>query len=223
MTLLDIGCGWGFLLIEAAKKYKIKGTGITLSHEQYGEFKKRIKEENLQDYLDVELMDYRDLPKSGKRFDRVVSVGMVEHVGRENYQLFNDCIRQVLNDGGIFLLHFISALKEHPGDAWIKKYIFPGGVVPSLREMLSAMAEDNFHVLDVENLRLHYNKTLLCWEKNFREHLDEISRMFDQRFIRMWDLYLSACAATFHNGIIDLHQILATKGINNELPMVRWY
>ena len=223
MTLLDIGCGWGFLLIEAAKKYKIKGTGITLSHEQYGEFKKRIKEENLQDYLDVELMDYRDLPKSGKRFDRVVSVGMVEHVGRENYQLFNDCVSQVLNDGGIFLLHFISALKEHPGDAWIKKYIFPGGVVPSLREMLSAMAEDNFHVLDVQNLRLHYNKTLLCWEKNFREHLDEISRMFDQRFIRMWDLYLSACAATFHNGIIDLHQILAIKGINNDLPMVRWY
>ena len=168
-------------------------------------------------------MDYRDLPKSGKRFDRVVSVGMVEHVGRENYQLFDDYVSQVLNDGGIFLLHFISALKEHPGDACIKKYIFPGGVVPSLREMLSAMAEDNFHVLDVENLRLHYNKTLLCWEKNFREHLDEISRMFDQRFIRMWDLYLSACAATFHNGIIDLHQILAIKGINNDLPMVRWY
>lgn len=223
MTLLDIGCGWGFLLIEAAKKYKVKGTGITLSHEQYDEFSRRIEDEGLQDYLGVELMDYRDLPGSGKKFDRVVSVGMVEHVGRENYQVFNDCVRDVLKDGGVFLLHFISALKEHPGDAWIKKYIFPGGVVPSLREMIDAMANDDFHVLDVENLRLHYNRTLLCWEKNYREHIDQVREMFDERFVRMWDLYLSACAATFHNGIIDLHQILATKGVNNQLPSVRWY
>lgn len=223
MTLLDIGCGWGFLLIEAAKKYKIKGMGITLSHEQYDEFQRRIKAEGLQDFLDVECMDYRELPKYGRQFDRVVSVGMVEHVGRENYQLFNDCVRDVLKPGGLFLLHFISALKEHPGDAWIKKYIFPGGVVPSLREMVSAMAEDNFHVLDVENLRLHYNRTLLCWRKNFLAHLDEIRGMFDERFIRMWDLYLASCAATFYNGIIDVHQVLVTKGINNDLPLVRWY
>ena len=223
MTLLDIGCGWGYLLIEAAKKYKIKGTGITLSKEQYEEFQRRIEKENLEKYLNVELMDYRDLPKYGKKFDRVVSVGMVEHVGRENYQLFNECVDKVLKQGGIFLLHFISALKEHPGDAWIKKYIFPGGVVPSLREMIHVMAEENFHILDVENLRLHYNKTLLCWEKNYTEHIEEVRQMFDERFVRMWDLYLSACAATFHNGIIDLHQIVATKGINNELPMVRWY
>lgn len=223
MTLLDIGCGWGYLLIEAAKKYKIHGTGITLSQEQYKEFNRRIEEEGLSNYLSVELMDYRDLPKMDRQFDRVVSVGMVEHVGRENYQLFTDCVNKVLKEGGLYLLHFISALKEHPGDAWIKKYIFPGGVVPSLREMLSCAAEDNFHTLDVENLRLHYNRTLLCWEKNFREHIDEVRQMFDERFVRMWDLYLSACAATFHNGIIDIHQILFTKGINNDLPMVRWY
>lgn len=223
MSLLDIGCGWGFLLIEAAKKYKVHGTGITLSHEQEKEFQKRIRDEGLEDYLQVIRMDYRDLPKSGMTFDRVVSVGMVEHVGRDNYKLFIDCVNEVMKDGGLFLLHFISALKEHPGDPWIKKYIFPGGMVPSLREMISHMSEDGFHTLDVENLRLHYNRTLLCWEKNFREHLDEISTMFDGRFIRMWDLYLSACAATFHNGIIDLHQILASKGINNDIPMVRWY
>ena len=223
MSVLDIGCGWGFLLIKAAKEYKIHGTGITLSHEQYAEFQRRIKAEGLEDYLTVELMDYRNLPETGKQFDRVVSVGMVEHVGRENYQLFNDCVNQVLKDGGVYLLHFISALKEYPGDAWIKKYIFPGGVIPSLREMVSTMAEDNFHVLDVENLRLHYNKTLLCWSKNYREHIEEVKKMFDQRFIRMWGLYLAACAATFHNGIIDLHQILVTKGINNDLPITRWY
>lgn len=223
MSLLDIGCGWGFLLIEAAKKYGVHGMGITLSHEQYEEFKRRIREQNLEDLLEVALMDYRDLPKMNRTFDRVVSVGMVEHVGRHNYQLFMDCAKKVLKPGGLFLLHFISALKEHAGDPWIKKYIFPGGVIPSLREMLSCAAEDDFHTLDAENLRLHYNRTLLCWDKNYREHMDQIREMFDERFVRMWDLYLAACAATFHNGIIDLHQVLFSNGINNDVPMVRWY
>lgn len=223
MALLDVGCGWGYLLIQAARKYKVKGTGITLSEEQYKEFKKRIEMEGLEEYLTVKRMDYRDLPGSGQEFDRVVSVGMVEHVGRDNYQAFIDCINQVLKPGGVFLLHFISGLKEYPGDPWIKKYIFPGGMAPSLREMISCLSEDNFHTLDVENLRLHYNKTLRCWEKNYKEHLDEIKKMFDEKFVRMWELYLCSCAATFHNGIIDLHQILATKGVNNGLSMVRWY
>ena len=223
MSLLDIGCGWGFLLIEAAKKYGVHGMGITLSREQYEAFNRRIKEQNLGDLLEVAVMDYRDLPKMTRTFDRVVSVGMVEHVGRHNYQLFMDCAKKVLKPGGLFLLHFISALKEHAGDPWIKKYIFPGGVIPSLREMLSCAAEDDFHTLDAENLRLHYNRTLLCWDKNYREHMDQIREMFDERFVRMWDLYLAACAATFHNGIIDLHQVLFSNGINNDVPMVRWY
>ena len=89
--------------------------------------------------------------------------------------------------------------------------------------MLSCAAEDGFHTIDIEDLRLHYNRTLLCWEKNYREHIDEVRELFDERFVRMWDLYLSSCAATFHNRIIDLHQILLTKGINNNLPQVRWY
>ena len=223
MTLLDVGCGWGFLLIEAAKKYKIKGTGITLSQEQYKECQERITKEGLEDYLTVKLMDYRDLPKSHLTFDRVVSVGMAEHVGRENYPVFLHCVNQVMKPGGLFLLHFISALKEYPGDAWIKRYIFPGGMIPSLREMLSNMAEEQFHTLDVENLRLHYNRTLLCWRDNYLANLDQVKAMFDEKFVRMWHLYLASCAATFHNGIIDLHQILMTKGINNELPMIRWY
>lgn len=223
MSLLDIGCGWGFLLIEAVKKYKVHGMGITLSEEQYKEFNRRIEEQGLEDYLEVQLMDYRDLPQLGKQFDRVVSVGMLEHVGRENYKLFTDCVNQVLKNGGLYLLHFISALKEYPGNEWIKKYIFPGGVIPSLREMLSFAAEDNFHTLDVENLRLHYNRTLLCWEKNFNEHLSEVQTMFDEQFIRMWMLYLASCAAAFYNGIVDLHQILFTKGVNNTLPLKRWY
>ena len=223
MSLLDIGCGWGFLLIEAAKKYGINGVGITLSLEQHKKFSERIAEEGLEGQLTAELMDYRDLPKYGKTFDRIVSVGMVEHVGRDNYDLFLSCADKVLNPKGLFLLHYISALEEHPGDPWIKKDIFPGGMIPSLREMISLAASHRFYVIDVESLRRHYTKTLLCWDKGFREHLDEVREMFDDEFIRMWDLYLCSCAATFHNGIIDLSQILMTKGVNNDLPMTRWY
>lgn len=223
MKLLDIGCGWGFLLIEAAKKYNIHGVGITLSKEQYKEFNSRIEKLELGDYLEVKLMDYRDIIKFEGEFDRIVSVGMVEHVGRDNYRLFTECAAKALKQGGLFLLHFISSLKEYPGDAWIKKYIFPGGVVPSLREMTSCAADNNFHILDVEDLRMHYNKTLLCWAKNFREHRDEALKMFDEKFVRMWELYLCSCAATFHNGVIDVHQMLMSKGVNNELPITRWY
>lgn len=223
MSLLDIGCGWGFLLIEAAKKYKIHGVGITLSEEQYKEFNKRIQEENLQDYLEVKLMDYRELKNSDLMFDRVVSVGMLEHVGRENYELFIKNVNAVLKDGGLFLLHYISGLKESYGDPWIKKYIFPGGVIPSLREMIHICSDYKYHTIDLENLRLHYVKTLLYWQRNFYENLPKIKEMFDDKFIRMWDLYLCSCAAAFNTGIIDIHQILFTKGIKNDLPLTREY
>lgn len=223
MTLLDIGCGWGYLLIRAAKEYGVRGVGITLSKEQKKKFDERIAEEGLTGILSAELMDYRDLESCGRTFDRVVSVGMLEHVGREHYDLFVKNAEAVLNPGGLFLLHFISALKEHPGDPWIKKYIFPGGVVPSLREMIHTLSEHGFYTLDVESLRRHYYKTLRHWDENFNEHRTEIEESMGIEFTRMWDLYLNACAATFHNGIIDLHQILVSKGVNNQLPMTRWY
>lgn len=221
MSLLDIGCGWGFLLKQAAKQYGVKGTGITLNKEQYQQFSEDIKEEGLEDLLDVKLMDYRELQSCGMEFDRIVSVGMLEHVGRGNYELFLQNVKAVLKPGGLFLLHYISAPKEHEGDPWIKKYIFPGGVVPSLREIIHLLPEEGFNVLDVESLRRHYSKTLLCWRENFQEHRAEIMAMEGEEFVRMWDLYLASCAATFHNGIIDLHQILISKGINNELPLCR--
>lgn len=223
MTLCDIGCGWGFLLIRAAKQYRIHGVGITLSQEQKKKFEEQIKEEQLEEYLEVKLLDYRDLAKCGEKFDRVVSVGMIEHVGRGNYEEFMCDVKRILKPGGLFLLHFISALREYPGDAWIKKYIFPGGVIPSLREILSIAGDENFYTLDVESLRRHYNKTLLCWNENVQKHRKEIEKMFDVRFMRMWELYLCACAATFQNGVIDLHQVLFSNGVNNELPMTRWY
>ena len=223
MKLCDIGCGWGFLLIQAAKRYKVHGVGIALSIEQKKKFEERIKEEGLEEYLAVELLDYRDLPKLNQKFDRIVSVGMLEHVGRENYKIFMESVKSLLQPGGLFLLHYISALQEYPGDAWIKKYIFPGGVVPSLREMIHIAGDLNYNTLDVESLRRHYNKTLLCWNENFQEHRREVVEMFDERFARMWELYLCSCAATFMNGVIDVHQILFTNGVNNELPMTRWY
>ena len=222
-SLLDIGCGWGTLLIEAAKKYKVKGLGITLSDEQYKKFSERIVEENLQDYLEVRLMDYRDLEKSGLTFDKVVSVGMLEHVGRTNYDLYFKNINAVLKKGGVFVLHYISGMKETEGDAWIKKYIFPGGMIPSLREIINISAENNYCTVDVESLRLHYTKTLLEWYKNFEDNIDEISTKFDEKFIRMWRMYLCSCAAAFNNNITDLHQIVFTKGANNNHPLTREY
>ncbi len=221
MTLLDIGCGWGFLLKMAAEKYGVKGTGITLSEEQYRQFSREIEEKGLSDRLEVKLMDYRDLENSGMQFDRIVSVGMIEHVGRGNYGLFLKNVEKVLKPGGLFLLHYISALREHEGDAWIKKYIFPGGMIPSLREIINLLPDYNFYTLDVESLRRHYNRTLRCWRANFNDHREEIEKKMGTEFTRMWDLYLAACAATFHNGIIDLHQILMSKGVNNDLPMTR--
>lgn len=223
LSLLDIGCGWGGLLIEAAKQYKVKGLGITLSEEQYIKFKERIKEEHLEEYLEVRLMDYRDLKKSKMKFDRIVSVGMLEHVGRSNYDLFFENVDAVLKESGLFLLHYISGIKESEGDAWIKKYIFPGGVIPTLREIIYISAEYNYHTIDVESLRMHYTRTLLEWYKNFQNNKDKVKEMFDEKFIRMWSLYLCSCAAAFNNGVVDLHQILFSKGINNNLPGTRKY
>lgn len=221
MTLLDIGCGWGFLLKRAALHYGVKGVGITLSEEQYRQFSEEIRDQHMEDRLEVRLMDYRDLEKSGLSFDRVVSVGMLEHVGRGNYECFLQNAAAVLKPEGLFLLHYISAQEEHPGDPWIKKYIFPGGTVPSLREIIDLMPEYRFYTLDVESLRRHYTQTLLCWRENFLKHRKEIAEKYGEEFTRMWELYLASCAATFHNGVIDLHQILVSKGVNNQIPMTR--
>lgn len=221
MTLLDIGCGWGYLLKRAAKEYGVRGVGITLSEEQYQKFSRDIEEEGLSDLLQVKRMDYRDLKKSGMEFDRIVSVGMMEHVGRGSYEEFMENVDAVLKDRGLCLLHFISALEEHEGDAWIKKYIFPGGVIPSLREIINILPDYHFYTLDVESLRRHYNKTLLCWRENFNLCRDKIIEDKGEEFARMWELYLAACAATFQNGIVDIHQILISKGVNNELALNR--
>ncbi|OAA86284.1 SAM-dependent methyltransferase [Clostridium ljungdahlii] len=222
-TLLDIGCGWGELVLMAAKKYGVKAVGVTLSKEQLKKVNKRIEENNLQGKVEVKLADYREIANEKEKFDRIVSVGMIEHVGRKNLSTYMEDVRNMLNPGGVSLLHCITAQTEGEVNEWIKRYIFPGGYIPSIRELVSLMADNDLHLVDVESLRLHYFKTLKCWAENFEGAMDEVKKMKDTRFIRMWRLYLNACAASFHYGVVDIHQFVFTKGLNNELPMTRKY
>lgn len=221
--LLDIGCGWGHLITEAAKHYDVQALGITLSEEQYKKTQDRIVAENLQDDVEVKLVDYRELIKDNTVFDRIVSVGMLEHVGHENIPIFMEHTNKLLTNGGVALLHCITGLIEVEGNAFLTKYIFPGGAIPSIRELIDGMSQNDLRIVDVESLRRHYNLTLRHWIRNFEENLDAVREKFDERFIRMWRLYLNACAANFTCGISDLHQFLITKGPNNELPMTRDY
>ncbi len=220
-TLLDIGCGWGELIITAAKNYGVKATGITLSEEQFARVKERIKEEQLGEYVEVHLIDYRELKK--QKFDRIVSVGMIEHVGKDHLPEYFQKVNELLVDGGLSVLHTISSPREGGNNAWIDKYIFPGGYIPSVSELVNQITENNFYLIDLESLRRHYAKTLVKWAENFENALDEIRKTKDERFIRMWRLYLNACAASFQTGNIDLSQFIFTKGTNDSIPWTRDY
>lgn len=222
-SLLDIGSGWGHLIIEAAKQYNVQTLGITLSKEQYIKTKERIKAEGLIGQVDVKLMDYRELINEKRTFDRIVSVGMLEHVGHDHIPIFMENTHKLLNDGGVALLHCITGLVEVEGNDFLTKYIFPGGAIPSIRALVDNMSQNNLKIVDVESLRRHYTLTLRNWAENFEANLDKVREQFDERFIRMWRLYLNACAANFTCGVSDLHQFLITKGVNNELPMTRDY
>lgn len=164
-TLLDIGCGWGELIISAAKKYKVKAMGITLSSEQLAKVKERIKNEGLEDLLEVELVDYREL--KNRTFDKIVSVGMLEHVGQDHLAEYFSNVNNLLNDKGVSLLHCITSTEVGGNNTWIDKYIFPGGYVPAVRELINCMSDEKFTLIDAENLRLHYGRTLEHWAKNF--------------------------------------------------------
>jgi cyclopropane-fatty-acyl-phospholipid synthase len=219
--LLDIGSGWGWLIIRAAQIYGVQALGVTLSEEQYKKTNERIKTLGLEDQVQVELIDYRELPIKGLSFDKIASVGMFEHVGHDNYPTFMRTVESLLNEKGVMLLHTITHQTEEPTDPWIQKYIFPGGYIPSIREIISLLPEYNFHLHDVESLRLHYAKTLDHWSNRFEENIDEVRKMYDETFIRMWRLYLQSSAAFFRNGGLNIHQVLFTKGVNNNLELTR--
>ncbi|WP_072236088.1 SAM-dependent methyltransferase [Campylobacter coli] len=220
--LLDIGCGWGWLSIMAAQKYGVKVVGVTISEEQCKKAQERVRELKLEDRVEIRLQNYQDL-EFEDYFDKVVSVGMFEHVGKENLGLYFMKAKQVLKPGGSMLLHSILAMFEGKTNAWIDKYIFPGGYLPSLREVVSAMSEWDFHLLLAESLRIHYAKTLDMWSNNFNQVLPQVRKKYDEEFIRMWDLYLRSCASAFRVGSVDLFQFLITKEINNNLSLTKEY
>lgn len=222
-TLLDIGSGWGELIIRAAKQYGVKSLGVTLSEEQVAKSKQRIKDEGLEGQVDVKLQDYRELASSGVQFDRLVSVGMLEHVGRANIPDFTAAADSLLKDGGVFVLHTITKQVESESNAWMERYIFPGGYIPSIRELVATLPEHDFYIKDMESLRLHYARTLKFWADSFEKNLDAVRKKFDEPFIRMWQVYLNSCIYGFRYRVVDLHQFILEKGINNELPMTRHY
>jgi cyclopropane-fatty-acyl-phospholipid synthase len=211
MTLLDIGCGWGGLMRHAAEQYGASCVGLTISHEQANWARQRLQGLPAQ----VELVDYRDFnPDGATRFDRLVSVGMFEHVGPKNYQAYFAVARRSLREDGLFLLHSIG--RNRPGsanDPWIEKYIFPNGVLPAPSELTRA-AEREFVLEDLHNFGADYDRTLMAWLERFDAAWPELQQRYPERFRRMWRYYLMACAGTFRARDNQLWQlVLSPRGV----------
>jgi len=216
--VLDIGCGWGGLALYLAETCASAVTGITLSQEQLAVARGRAAEKGLP--VEFRLQDFREVPD---RFDRIVSVGMFEHVGAALYDRFFRKCSAALADDGIMLLHSIGR-SDGPGftNPWIAKYIFPGGYIPALSEVLPAIERSGLLVTDIEILRLHYAETLKAWRERFLAHRDEVLRVYDQRFVRMWEFYLAASEMAFREQALMVFQIQMTKR-QGVTPMTRDY
>jgi cyclopropane-fatty-acyl-phospholipid synthase len=217
--VLDIGCGWGGLALYLAENCAARVTGITLSEHQLQVARTRASEKGLA-LADFRLCDYRDVPAT---YDRIVSVGMFEHVGVGFYDEFFRHCSSALDDNGVMLLHSIGR-SEGPGvtNPWIAKYIFPGGYIPALSEVLPAVERAGLLVTDIEVLRLHYAETLKAWRQRFLAHREEVEKIYDRRFVRMWEFYLAAAEMAFREQALMVMQIQLTKrqGI---VPMTRDY
>jgi len=218
--LLDIGCGWGGLALYLAEMAGAKVVGVTLSQEQLGIARSRATEKSLADAAEFRLQDYRDVEQ---RFDRIVSVGMFEHVGVVHYDTFFRKCAEVLNDDGVMVLHSIGR-SEGPGttNPWIAKYIFPGGYIPALSEVLPAIERAGLLVDDIEVLRLHYAETLKAWRERFLAHRDNVERIYDPRFVRMWEFYLASSEMAFRKQAMMVFQIQVTKR-QGVVPITRDY
>ncbi|MCX5811135.1 MAG: cyclopropane-fatty-acyl-phospholipid synthase [Proteobacteria bacterium] len=219
-TLIDIGCGWGGMLLYAAHHHGVKSVGCTLSRHQTEYARNVVAEEGLENEITILREDYRNIKG---QFDKFVSIGMFEHVGKGFIPTFMEKTRSLLKPGGIGLLHTIGKESNTPGDPWTKKYIFPGSYIPALDLVIGAMGRKGIVPIDIESLRLHYAKTLDEWGKRFEVNVQKIEEMFDKRFARMWRMFLNGSAAAFRWGDIRLYQILFTNGLNNSLPMTREY
>ncbi|AOR76859.1 SAM-dependent methyltransferase [Novosphingobium resinovorum] len=221
--VLDIGCGWGGMAIYLAKHFDVSVKGITLSEEQLVLARQRAVEAGVSGRIDFELIDYRDLAARGDKFERIVSVGMFEHVGQAQFdRFFRDCAT-MLDDEGVMLMHTIGRMGG-PGstDAFTRKYIFPGGYIPALSETVEASEKVRLIATDVENLRLHYAKTLREWYKRCVANKEAIVKLHDERFYRMWIFYLSGATAAFESGGMCNYQIQYTRS-RHALPLTRDY
>ena len=207
--VLDIGCGWGSLAIDIAKSNNCEVTGITLSENQFNYCVKKAKKLNLENQVTFKLIDYRQLDE---KFDRIVSVGMFEHVGRKFYKNFFKKIDNLLKDDGVSLVHTIGSVNPprdpHP---WITKYIFPGGYTPSLSEVVTPVEKAGLIISDIEVLKLHYSHTLRHWKENCIKNKIQIIDMFDEKFFRMWEFYLASCESAFKWGDQVVYQFQLTK------------
>ncbi|MFO7758666.1 MAG: cyclopropane-fatty-acyl-phospholipid synthase family protein [Roseovarius sp.] len=220
MRVLDIGCGWGGMGLTLARDYGAEVTGVTLSEEQHAMANARAKRAGLADKAQFHLMDYRDVTG---QFDRIVSIGMFEHVGVPQYDTFFDTVERLLTPDGIALIHFIG--RSGPPDAtspWILKYIFPGGYVPAMSEAVAALERHALVTTDVEVWRLHYAATLRAWRMRFEANIDRVRALYDERFCRMWRYYLVACELTFRldNQVVFQFQMSPKQDV---VPLTRDY
>jgi cyclopropane-fatty-acyl-phospholipid synthase len=222
MSLLDIGSGWGFLLIEAAKKYKITGLGVSLSKEQVAYAQNLAKHEGVADRVTFRYVNYSDIPRN-ELFDRIISVGFYEHVGKDNLADYFKVVDRHLKPGGISVLHSITHREESPTDPWIDKYIFPGGYLPSVRETTSLIANQGFYMFDYENLGQHYGVTIEKWRQNYEKHKAKVIALYDEKFFRMWQLYLIGAMTAFKVGSANLSQWTFKKGQDPSWPLTREY
>jgi cyclopropane-fatty-acyl-phospholipid synthase len=213
-TLLDIGCGWGALVLRAAQKFGARCVGVTLSENQYALAQERVAKAGLQDQIEIRLQDYRDVTGS---FDRITSVGMFEHVGLAHLPMYFSRIRELLADDGIAMNHGITTTDidngETPygGGEFIEKYVFPHGELPHIGMVLKTMQQGGLEVFDVENLRRHYAKTCGIWADNLEAHADEVRKAADDRRFRIWRIYLAGSSYGFERDWMSLYQVVCRK------------
>jgi cyclopropane-fatty-acyl-phospholipid synthase len=228
---LDIGCGWGALVMHAAQHYGVRATGVTLSDNQFRLAQERIRASGLADRCEVRLQDYREIPGAGV-YDRIASVGMFEHVGLKNLPVYFGAIERLLAPGGIVLNHGITSVDPDNravglgAGEFIDKYVFPDGELPHVSLVLREMALAKLEVMDVETLRLHYARTLANWSRRLEANLAAARAHAGEKRARIWRLYLAGCAHAFERDWVTIHQVLATKPADparNPLPWTRAY
>lgn len=216
--VVEAGCGWGALALYMATHYEVSVRAFNISHEQIEYARAQAKKRGLTARVEFVEDDYRNI--SGK-FDAFVSIGMLEHVGRDHYIELGKAIRNTIGDSGRGLLHFIGRNRPAAFSAWIRRHIFPGAYAPSLREALEILERQAYSVLDVENLRLHYAKTLEHWLERYEQSVDRISAMFGPEFVRMWRLYLAGSLASFRVGQLQLFQVVFAGSECQQIPLTR--